>query len=259
MKENKNSQITIFVIIGILIIGAVVFVFTLSNKTPNQISVSPIKDPQGYIRECATNAVVEAEGKISPQGGFLNLDNSTSIMFNSTKVKWLCYTPMLKMLCTNRHPMLNKEIEKEIESIAKPQIEECFNIIQEELKNYEYKQEELLNFSVFITPNQIAIKIYRKISFIKNQQTINIDNFNIAINSPLYNFVSITNEAINQEVSCNCGEETCNADIFKINKNNPGFEISRFITGRNEKIYTIKEQLSEKKFNFAVRNCVRLP
>jgi hypothetical protein len=54
-------------------------------------------------------------------------------------------------------------------------------------------------------------------------------------------------------------EETCNADIFSLNKNNKDFEIKRFVSGANEKVYTITEILSDKKFNFAVRNCVRLP
>jgi hypothetical protein len=254
----KRGQVTIFVIIAIIIVAAVAFVFTLSDKTDEGNNVSPVKDPQGYIQKCAQDAVSEAESKLIPHGGIIE-PTSESVMFDSVKIIWMCYTPELKKICTNKHPMLSKEIENQIISYAQPKIEACFSEVQDDLKRYDYQQDNAMNFSVILLPKQIAIKLSRQISFTRNEQKISLDNFNTFVDSPLYTFVSIALETSNQEVSCRCGEEVCNADVLKFSLDYPGFEVSRFVSGSNEKAYTITETLSNKKFNFGVRNCVRLP
>jgi hypothetical protein len=258
-EKEKKSQITIFVIIAILIIAAIALVFLISNKTGSQTNVSPVKDPIGFIQKCAIDAVQESEKIIIPSGGLDRLDSSNSILFENTKVAWMCYTPFNEQTCTARHPMLNKEIEREIENYIRPKLVSCFNTLKDNLGKYDYNQEDLMNLSVEIRPKQIYIILNREISFTKNEQTTKIINFNTWIDSPLYSFIKLTNNIVNQEVSCKCMEETCNADIFSLNKNNKDFEIKRFVSGANEKVYTITEILSDKKFNFAVRNCVRLP
>jgi len=256
--KSRRSQITIFVIIAVVIVASIALVFTISNRSKDNISISPIKDPQGYIQECARKAVSEAESKVIPHGGFMD-PGSNSILFNGTKVAWMCYTSELNKLCTNKHPLLNQEIEKEIVNYAKPKVADCFTTLGNDLSRYNYQQDLVLNFSVAITPNQIAIKINRPISFNKNGQILSLNNFNTLINSPIYTFVSLAIETSNQEVSCNCGRETCNADITLMNRDNLDFEISRFVSGRNEKVYTVIELLSGKTFNFGIRNCVRMP
>lgn len=257
--KSRKSQITIFVIIAIVIVAAIALVFTISSKAKDNISISPIKDPQGYIQECARKAVSEAELKIIPHGGFIEPSSTNSIKFNNTEVSWMCYTSELNKICTNKHPLLNQEIGKEIVTYAKPKLEECFKTLEDELNKYSYKQDPILNFSVDITPNQIAIKINRQVTFNKNNQIISLNNFNTLVTSPIYTFVSIAIETSNQEVSCNCGEETCNADITAMNQDNLNFEISRFVSGKNEKVYTVIEIPSGKTFNFGIRNCVRMP
>ncbi len=256
--KSKQSQITIFIIVAIIIVAAVAFVFTLSGKTGEKNNISPTKDPQGYIQKCARDAVSEAESKLLPHGGFIE-PGVDSVMFDGVKVIWMCYTPELQKICTNKHPMLSKEIENQIIGYAQPKIEKCFSEVQDDLKRYNYKQDSSMNFSVVIMPKQIAIKIFRQISFTKNEQEISLNNFNTLVDSPVHTFIAIAIETSNQEVSCNCGKETCNADVIKFGRDNPGFKVSRFVSGNNEKAYTITETLSEKEFNFGVRNCVRLP
>jgi hypothetical protein len=257
INMQKRGQLTTFVIIGIILVSAVALVFLMSNNVSKTPTISATKDPQGFIQKCVKDSFAEAELKIIPHGGFLQVDASNSITFNGTKAIWMCYTSMNLMICTNRHPMLSAEMEKEIKTYIQPKIEDCFKTLGENLGRYEYKQENVMNITVLILPGQTMILLGRTIEFTKNKQTSKIDNFNVAINSPLYDFAAITNEAVNQEVQCQCGEETCNADIFKLNRNNPDFEIRRFVSGKNEKVYTIKEILTNKEFNFGVRNCVR--
>jgi hypothetical protein len=254
--KNKKVQITIFVIIAIVLVVSIALIFIFVQKPSIKISPENPGTIKSYIEKCARDATEEAEKLVIPQGGFL--EPSSYLLYNDTKVAWLCYTPFNKQLCSNRHPMLNKEIEKEIENYIKPKIEGCFNDIKTKLKNYDYK-EELLSIDVEILSKNIYVNMTKKITYTKYDRTISLENFDAQIKSPVYDFIRLATEIVNQEVSCDCTRETCNADVIALNRLNRDFEISRFITGRNEKIYTIKDILTNKKFNFAVRNCVRLP
>jgi hypothetical protein len=260
---DKKSQITIFVIIAIILVASVIFVFTLRGKILPQIF--PSSDIPGQIEKCAKDATNEAEKEVISHGGFLessfagSIDNGNYLMFNTKKISMLCYTGEDYELCVNEHPVLNKEIENQIYMYIKPKIENCFSNIEKQYRNYDYKQ-GTLNLSIKLAPKQILIKINKKISYVKSDNTVVYENFNNAINSPLYDFVFLANQIINQEVSCKCGKETCNADLIKLNRDNRDFEITKPVyTGNGEEIYVINEISSEKKFNFAIRNCVRSP
>jgi hypothetical protein len=251
---NKKSQITIFVIIALIIVVAIALVVVLVRQ--DKIEISARDSPKEYVENCVFEHINNAIRAIQPNGGFLN--PASYLKIQEDKATYLCYTPLNKELCSNIHPMLKQEMEKEIYNYIKPGVEDCFVKLRQNLRNSAYDEGEL-SFSVEIGNEKVSAIIQKKITFSVNSEKKIIEKFNPYINDPSLTFIRIANEAINQEVSCDCGEETCNANIFQIMAMNPGFEVKRFVTGRNEKIYTITEELSGKRFNFAVRNCVRLP
>jgi hypothetical protein len=256
--ESTRSQITIFVIIALLIVVSIALLFVFIRK-PSAISLVAPERPDtitDYIRQCASDYTLEAVSLILPHGGFLQPSLSSSLKFNNTQVIWLCYTPFNEQVCTNRHPMLQSEVENEIAGYIKPKLEACFADVKNKLGNYDYK-EEPLSFGVNILPKTVYINMTKKITYTSGGRTISLKNFDTAVSNSLYDIIRIAIEAVNQEVKdCDCSQ-TCNADIFGLNTENKDyFEIKRFISGSNEKIYTIIDRLTGKKFNFAVRNCI---
>jgi hypothetical protein len=152
-------------------------------------------------------------------------------------------------------------MEDEIYEYAKPIVEKCFEDVKAGNARYNYN-EEPLNMSIAILPGQIAININKKISYDRNEDdgTVSIDTFDTKINSPAFDFVRITKEIINDEVSCNCLTETCNTDLVELNNIYRDYTITKPVySGNGEEIYVIKEDISGKEFNFAIRNCVRFP
>jgi hypothetical protein len=252
--KSKRSQITVFVIIALVIVASIILLFV--SIPSQQARISPARDPQGYIQACAKIALTVAELKVIATGGFTNPPDY--LLFNNTKLTWMCYTPFNEQLCTNKHPMLNKEIETEIKKEILPKISKCFEDVEKALANSEYTQQET-SLDVAVSEKYLSARISKPISYVKNNQKLEITNFDVSLFSPLFRFIMFENDIINQELNCNCGKETCNADILELNKRNRDFEVRRFVTGKNEKVYSIKEVLTEKQFNFAVRNCVRLP
>jgi hypothetical protein len=253
-EKNKKAQITIFIIIGIILIAVIALVFSLLPGKKDYTSPNIVK---GDIQKCERDAVMEAEKAILPSGGLINLSLQNYIGFNGTNILWFCYTPKNRELCVTKHPLLNLEMENEIKRLAEPKIIRCFENIKGELSGYNY-QEGLLNFNVIITPDNIVINSSKEITYTVNEQTRTISNFDTIILSPAYDFIAISNRIINEELSCNCPQESCNPDVTLYNKYYPDFEIIKPAYSTNgSEAYSIREILTNKKFNFAVRNCVR--
>lgn len=252
---NKKGQITIFVILAIVIVLSIGIVFYATSKP--SASISPREDPKGYMDKCIKDALTEAELAVIPHGGFAN--SSDTARYEDIDVVWMCYTNAKNKLCANKHPVLKSEIEREITQLIKPKIETCFKDIAIQLAKYDYTEGEL-NVSTEILLDKVEAKVRKKITFTKNEQTITLSNFDSSISSPLYYFAKLSLDIVNQEVSCDCLNEACNADIITMNRFNRDFEITKqSYTGSGTEIYVIKEILTGKQFNFAIRNCVRWP
>lgn len=254
---NKKGQLTIFIIIAVILVVAVAIIFTVTKKPADYIS--PKENPKGYIQKCARDAANDAQNLIIPKGGFANVSIANSVRFNDQDVIFMCYTPSYLQLCNNKHPLLNIEIQKEIKTIIEPKINKCFEDVRVNFANNNYKEEALL-LNVIILPNQVYLNMTKKITYSQNDQTATLNNFDTKINSPLYDFISITNKIVNEETDCDCESQTCNADLAQLNRYNRNYEITKPAYGGNgQEVYSIKEILSGKIFNLAVRNCVRSP
>jgi len=257
----KQGQITLFVILALFIIASIIIIFSIM-KGPSagegaEPYVSPGDDPKLYIQKCARDATREVFNEIIVHGGFRTPKNY--VKKSDVPIELICYTGSNYQLCNNVHPVLEREMEKEMEGYVKPILEKCFQEVKASKSGLDYQEGEL-NFGIVILPGQIAININKDISYGRNEQRISLDNFDTKINSPAFDFVRISKDIINQEVSCNCMAETCNANLARLNSDFRDYTITKPVySGNGEEIYVIKERISGKEFNFAIRNCVRFP
>ena len=261
--NNRKSQVTIFIIIAVIIISAVALIFIL--KASDLKTLSPVDNPKGYMEDCMAKALDENLPLITKSGGLLNPKNS--FYFNKTNVTMMCSTLFYEKLCTNAHPMLSVEIEKQIATSIKSRVDGCFAKVKDGFKNSNYKESSKENLIlVSIMPKIIILKSDKKISYTKDDQTISIEGFTIKKESSLFDFIRLQTQIVNDELNCQCGLESCNADVVKLSMDNPNYEIQHFVAsvgnpkfGDGEEVYTIKSILLNEEFNFALRNCVRRP
>ncbi len=257
--ENKRAQVTLFIILAIVMIILIIGIFYIirSNTSLGALKKDPQNSFRTDIQSCAEQAVAEIEPELEIHGGFLNPKNNYTM--NKTAVAYLCYTSQDEELCTNEHPLLTAEMQKQIEEYVKPELESCFDTKKQILSRYDYNQ-EALTLGVEIKPSTINIKINRKVSFNIAEQQVVLENFDTKINSALYDFLRITNQIINEELDCDCGRESCNAQTAQLMKENQKFFITKPVfTAKGAEVYRIEEALTGKQFNFALRNCVRTP
>ena len=253
--KTKSAQVTIFVIIAIAIIAIIGIFFAFRSGVMPGLDFGKIKNPESFIDSCIEQDLKESIEKISLQGGFSNPSNL--LIYNGTEVSYLCHTSDYERLCVNKHPMLKQEIERQIHQDIESNLEDCFQELEESYERDDYS-EEPTKFEIKIKDKRVQLSIDKRIEIVREEGNKKIiEGFDINTPSPVLDFVKITNEIINQEVSCSCGLEACNADRVQIMKDNKDFRIDKFMTSRDEEIYHLEHIPTKKEFNFAIRNCIK--
>jgi len=245
-KGLKQAQISIFVIIAIVVVISIILIFIFWQQP--FLKYRATEDPQAYIQQCLEPSLEDISEQVMIHGGYLNPD--FSLRYKGEERAYICHSDGIEKICTTLDPMLTSSIEAEIIQGIEEDVIDCFSI---------FDSSQTIDYEVEVKPKHILLKIDKEITIIRQGEMIDFDVFNVDITSPLYDMISLVNQIVNQEVDCDCVRESCNADVLALSRQNKDFEIERYVSGRNEKVYTIKDLLTEKEFVFAVRNCVRLP
>ncbi len=254
---NKSGQVTIFVIIGLVIVFAAA-IAVLIYESPFS-GPGTDENPKDFIRTCIEQDVEDILSTISLQGGYVNTADAVGFIdYDKEKVSYLCHTPDNDELCITQEPLLKKHTEDAIKNYISPKLEECFADLENEYKKYSYEAGPT-NFEVVLNPGRIDFEIEKDITIIKKETTGDYNSFGFFVKHPMWDFVVLSQNIILEEGTCNCGNEHCGADLILLSKANRDYEFDKFTTGNNENVYTFQELNSENKFMFAVRNCVRLP
>jgi len=248
--KPKKAQVTIFVILALILVVAIILLFLLINQP--DIEVIDIENPQAYIESCTRDAVEEAIDIISSQGG--DIIPQGSVMYMDNNLAYLCYNANYYEPCINQRPMLIEHIEGEIDSYIWSKVDNCFNFLKAELekKNYDISMGEMV-LTTKLQSKQVVVDIARDFKMSKNDETQKFKNFRMNLVHSLYDLVKVAVEIVNQEA------RYCNFDILGFMIFYPEYDLDKFRTGDSDVIYTIRERGSRNQFIFAVRSCALPP
>jgi len=65
--RNVRGQVTIFILVGIVIVVAIILFFFLQKNF--QVSTFEVENPQSFIRSCVTDTIIETEAVLLSNGG----------------------------------------------------------------------------------------------------------------------------------------------------------------------------------------------
>jgi hypothetical protein len=250
--KNNRGQVTIYIIVAIVIVALILFLFYIFRETEKEPILPSFENPQKYIESCVQDVVYDATELIRKSGGYYQTRNFK--LYEGRRVPYLCYQENFYYQCVNQEPMLMKHIEDEIMNYTMQDIDNCFRTLQLGLENKNYNVElGEMNFSVNIIENQIVTQINRKfIMNIREEERI-FEEFRIIENHPMYDLLRVSQEIVNQEANY------CHFDYLGYMIFYPDYDIRKFLTGDDVKIYTVKDLISKKDFEFAIRSCAIPP
>jgi hypothetical protein len=256
-KMKKQGQITIFVIIALLFVGAIILFFLVRT---GKISVPGAfeEDPQRFIENCIEPKIKESINLLTSQGGNTNPRLYKTFKFSEDKVykniSYLCYTPKNYITCVNQEPLLINHLEIEIFNYIHEEIENCFVSWENKMQalGYEVKMENL-DFLVELEPGQVIVEADRIITANKKEESFSYDNFRVVIRNKIYDLAIVAQEILSQE------GEYCSFSQQGFGLLYPEFRVEIFRTSDLNNIYTVTDKGSSEKFRFAVRGCVIPP
>ena len=252
---NKKGQLTLFIILGILIVAGI-FALFLILPSP-EIFTSSSKDPVQEIRPCIAKSLEQVLPEFLEKGLYFDLNNH--LTYNGTEINYHCFTDQKRTICTRNNAQSKSRIEQELKNKIENDVETCFNNFVVASRSLDVELQET-DLSIEVLPGKINIKTRKDVIISRDQEDpVIYRNFDISINSPLWDYIRISNEIINQEVSCNCPIDACRADVTGLMNLNRDYKITLYMGGRDDRVYTIDDYYEQNKFMFAVKNCDKSP
>ncbi|MCA9485376.1 MAG: hypothetical protein KC506_00865 [Nanoarchaeota archaeon] len=250
----RKGQVGIWVILGVVILALVIFLFYFRGEiNPEVVPTGESLNEKTFIERCVEENVNEATEILLPQGGFVNPVNSRK--YNRTEVEYLCENKGNYETCINQHPLLIKEIEKEIDNYISPRIENCF----EELVSESQKDgvEAVIgsgsNIEVNLVQDKVIVSVDKKITFIENGQNRDVRDYKIEVVNSAYNLAVIAMEIAGQEA------KHCYFEYVGFGAIYPRYKIKPFGISDSTTIYEIRDNKSNQIMRIAVRSCAIPP
>ncbi len=188
----KKSQVTIFIIIGLLIIfiaGLVLFVrntdydFSFGGNEESKI--------KAYIEGCITETTIPIVFSIAETGG----ENTESIYYDAKRLNYLLeYKTDSYVNKYFRKSDLSNQISDRIESDFKS----CLDYSQFIKQGFSIDDSDPV-VETIIRDNNIVVDVDYIVSFQRETETINFKDFSTVIEIPLGNAFLIANDIINSE------------------------------------------------------------
>jgi len=245
-RMNSRAQITIFIILGLILVVLLVMLFLFIN--PLEVKILDDKNPQACIETCTRKAVEEALPILSSQGG--DIIPNGSVMYNLTEISYLCYNYEDYNPCINQRPLLIEHIENEITNYIEPIVAECFNDLETSLeKRYEVKTSEM-ELKTKLHSGSVIVEIKKDFKMSRKGEIRDFNEFVMHMVHPIYDLAELSMEIVNQEASY------CNFDYLGYMILHPRYDITKFKTGDSDIIYKVTEVNTDETFTFAIRGCV---
>jgi uncharacterized protein (UPF0333 family) len=249
---NKRGQVTVFIILGIVILVAVFLVFYfLGDNIKRQSEVNVVFDEssleplKNYVEDCIESKGNEAIDLVLKNGGMIN--PGLYYTYNENKVNYLCYTDNFEP-CINKHPFVDKMIENEITNYLNSNIQGCIDLNEIRNEGYEISEGQV-SLNVDLTSYNMIVDVYYPITISKAGTEVTESRFSHSFNVPLGKFAEVAEDVVKEEIlygtSFNQIYETLHDEVT----------IIPFSVG-DTKIYTIKERGYDSEFIFAVRGWV---
>ncbi len=250
--KSKRAQVTIFIILGIIIVAVGALIYFLYPQIKSTFIKS--NDPQTFIQTCVQDAITQTISNLSMQGGSISPQNFYSYyspdLKNTYKVEYLCYTNHYYLNCEVQQPLLLSHVESEIIKNIQPTVDSCFNSLQSNYKNQGYSVNFVGgNTTVNILPGRVVVTFNDQLTLTR-QNSERFDKFNVLVNNNLYELIMTAYNIVNSE--SNYGD--ANERLFMFYYHN--LVIQKDEQSDGTKVYVLKDMNTGDIFQFAVRGGV---
>ncbi|MEK6899349.1 MAG: hypothetical protein AABW79_04610 [Nanoarchaeota archaeon] len=242
----KRGQVVIFVIIALLLIGALLLFFTLRNSP--SVAIGEEFSAQAFLGQCLRPEIVKNVDSLLAKGGFA--EPNDTIIYDDKKIIYLCKNINYYEKCIMQHPTYIDEVRNELERELGDEITNCFTLLNDELNRRGFNvSEKELEYSAVLKQGSAEISIDKELVLSKGETSESFDNFIIIAKSPIYELLDAAQEIARQEGQFCYFENLGYSLIYR------DISIDKDIMSEATKIYTLTHKESGKKLMIAIRGC----
>lgn len=247
--NGKRGQVTLFIIIGIIIVVMGVLIFLFYPQIKSSIS-SNVQTPESFIQNCLEEEISNNVKIISLQGG--SLGPQGYYLYENYKISYLCYTNEDLKKCVVQKAPLKMYIEDEIKNSIEKNVEQCFSSLKESYEKSGYDVTiKKGDYKVELLPKRVVTTLNYSVTLAK-QDTVKYENFNVIVNNNVYELMTIANSIVEWERNYGDSETTLYMALYK------DLKVEKKKQSEGSTIYIITDRNNENKFQFAVRS-IALP
>ncbi len=255
---RKRGQVSVFVIIGIVAVAAIIFVFLLFRSVEEKAREvrgteeylqSQLGDVKREIEECAGDVANELLDGLYDGGGNLNPERYAN--YYGKRVNVLCYEVEEDESCYN-FMFTKREVVEQMLPVLEQQIKECADekLIFFEDQDYSINRGEfLLDKDRFIFDDaRLLITINYPITLVKENDEQTEEKFSAAANTNFWQIAGIAGEIVNSHAKGG------DINIVSLGMRNIYFEIDRTLYSEGS-VYMIKSRYGDQRiFYFAAES-----
>lgn len=206
---NKRGQVTLFVILGIVIVAIIVLLLAFRKDilpktgSPENIDATMQSIEKG-IRQCMADAADEPIKRIGLQGGYLSTPEGSYRRWNDYPISYLCYNLARTESCRNRFLTVGNMEEQLSEAITE-NMGKCLDIQEFAslglIKTIDVIPGDKLDVKVSISQDVVNIELNYKVEVKGSSGSKVKDKFEIAIRSPLGDLYEVAQDILDSETT----------------------------------------------------------
>jgi hypothetical protein len=247
MFNEKKGQVTVFIIIGLvllIVIGLVFYIYggKLRTKTDVKFDATQVEPLKNYIEECiekegseVIRMVAEGGGKVNP--GFV-------YWYDGKKFSYLCYSTGFKP-CENKVPFVRKEAGSEMSAELVERVKRCVNLDSLRKEGYGVQEGEM-NLQAEVNDYSVLVTLDYPLTISKGGSVISERKFVHNFETPLGRLADIAMEIVESEITYG---EFFYEPYFALH---PEVIVARSLLGAS-KSYSVRLRDEPLEFRFAVR------
>ncbi len=247
---EKRGQVAIFVIVALVIVGAVLVMFMYPEINP---FAGPRElSPDRYLSDCIEPEFNNALDVLSRQGGYEN--PPAYINYIGDKIAYLCYSSGYYKPCVVQQPVLMSHFSNELSRILTPKADTCMRnlIVEYEKRGYSVQYSDISS-EVILAPGRAKIEFDSPMTTTLDDVTKEFERFDVDIESGIYDLLGIATSIIDYEATFGDSETRLYTQYY------PNLKIEKLKMEHGIKIYKLTDVLTEESFAFATRSLVWPP
>ena len=251
---KRGGQVTIFIIVGIVLVVGLALLFLFKKDIVPEIGGGTKEiNPSFFMKSCMYDKIQDTVDIMINQGGLLEYPIKQKFRFSGdieySNISLLCYTSAYGIPCINQNPNYFTKMKNQLKNEIATDMKNCFDEYIDNLEK-EYEVESNYNdFEIKFRDNMIVFNIDAKITTTKSGETKTKEDFYINYNTRFYSLTRLAHEIIVDE------SVVCNFNIPLYLLKNPQYNIRRVSANNAVKIYLLQHEETSEKLKFGVRGC----